>query len=98
MTAEEKLKRLQIKESAKVESIKAQKDVVLAIIGNPLIDLVTAFVVVEYLQKHGYMGFWSGAAVEAAVTGVATAQALAPIAPALLESGEGLAKLLTVLN
>ncbi len=98
MTAEEKLKRLEIKESAKVESIKAQKDVVLAIIGNPLIDLVAAFVVVEYLQKHDYMGFWSGAAVQAAVTGVATAQALAPIAPQLLETGEGVAKLVGMLN
>jgi hypothetical protein len=56
------------------------------LIKNPVVELVGAWYVIEYLQSKN-IGTISGTFVEAAIGGTILAQQLAPIMPDLIKAG-----------
>jgi len=73
----------------------ATKEIALAALGNPMISLVAGVLVLEYAERQGYIGNIIATSTEIGLIGVCTAQAIAPLAPAI---GQGLAALIPALG
>ena len=98
MKPEDKLRRFEVKQAAQAETARAAKEVALAIIGNPLIDLVAGALIMEYAERKGWTGPIITTTTEVGLIGVTTAQALAPIAPQLIEAGADIGKVLSMVK
>lgn len=71
----------------------ARAEVVKELIRNPVVELVAAYVIIEYLQKEKIIPDMAGNVVEAAVVAAVGLQQLAPLAPYIAQSTEGLFKM-----
>jgi len=98
MKDEDRLRRFEVKQAAQVEAIKATKEVAIALVSNPLIDMVAGVLILEYAERKGYAGPVIVTTTEIGLLGVATAQALAPIVPQLLEGAAGAAKVVAMIK
>ena len=80
----------------------SQYELAREVVRNPAFQIVAAFVLIESLQSQKIVGEISGTIAEAGVLTAVTAQQIAPLMPALLESGklgiEGLTKLIPLLG
>lgn len=84
-----------IKAAGKLAEHNATKEIVLGILGNPVILLVGGVATLEYLERQGHIGNVIATTTEVGLIGVCTAQALAPLAPSI---GEGFAALTPLLG
>ena len=93
-TESDKLKRIELKQAAQVEAIRAGKEIAVRFLSNPMFGLVAGVLVLEYAERKGWTGPIITTTTEAGLIGVTTAQALAPIAPQLIEAGSKLGGLI----
>ncbi len=54
---------------------------------NPIVELVLAFALIEKLQDRGVFGSLQATLMEAGVTGIISAQQIAPLLPSLISAG-----------
>lgn len=85
-------------EAIKLAEIQATKELALSIITNPVIAMVLGITFLEIMERKGYGGDWVTPLAQGGVAAVATAQALAPLAPGLLATGEGAGIVKTLLS
>lgn len=80
-----KLRRTEIRANRDIKRSEANRDIILALVKNPVVDLIAGFVVVEALQRfpsdHPIIGNLQGDLIEAALAGIVSIQALAPSIP-----------------
>ena len=75
------------REEKKVAQIRATKEILIAILSNPAVEIVGAYAAVEYLQQRYKFGSITGTAAEATVGAAVVAQMLAPYAPSIIQAG-----------
>lgn len=97
MKPELKLAKLQDKQKEREALI----DLAVKLAGNPIIEIVGGFALIELGQRYPkdkplFTGF-QGNLMQAGLGGIITAQQLAPIMPQLLQGGASLTKLLPML-
>ena len=79
-------------EAEKVARINATRDITLAMLKNPVIEILGAYIILESLQRMNFIkdNAWGnieqGAAMTA-ITGVVTVQQIAPALPSILTAG-----------
>lgn len=84
-TQSEALKIAKIARSmAQAEALKA---IALELIRNPVVEIVGAYIIVEYCQKRGLIPSLAGTFAETAVIGAVTIQQIAPIIPDVVKAG-----------
>lgn len=66
-------------------------DLVRDLAKNPIVELITAIVLIEKLQESGVLSDFLGSSMQVGVAGIITAQQIAPLAPYLAQSAQGLA-------
>ncbi len=54
---------------------------------NPIVELITAVLVIEKMQDLGIIGGWQSLVGEGAITSIITAQQIAPLLPSLIQAG-----------
>lgn len=73
------------RENRKAAIALADRQLVCEVIGNPVLQIVTAYLVIEYAQKRGWVGSIAGTTAEVGVIGAVTLQQLAR-SPELLKA------------
>ncbi len=91
-------RRAELKTQRQAAMTIAVRDVVLALVSNPMISLVLGVTALEYFQRKGYGGTIVTTATEAGLIGVCTAQALAPSLPVLAQGTSDVLKLVPALK
>jgi len=87
------------REARKVKETEAMRDIVVALIRDPALNILAAYILVEQLQKHGVVGGgltgeFNEAVLMTAITTTVGLQAISPILPnLLLASSEALPSL-----
>lgn len=61
-----------------------------ATLGNPVVELLALFLIVEYAQRQGWLGSIAGTALETTGTAAVALQQLAPLAPYIAQGVSGL--------
>ena len=90
ITPEISLRRKEIRIQARSIEIQSTERVLLALIDNPVVEIVAAYIIIEYLQKKGYIPNVAGNIAEAGVLAAVGLQQLAPLAPAIAAGGQAL--------
>jgi len=76
--------------------LQVQRDLLLAVLSNPVIELVGAFVLIESLQRfpseRPIIGNVQGNLLEGAIGGIIAVQQLAPSLPYIVQASEGMTK------
>ena len=75
---------------AKAEKHKADVELMKALISNPVVEIVGAYVIIESLQATKMIGNVAGTAAEAGCLAAVALQQLAPLAPYIAESAKGI--------
>lgn len=78
-----------------IEGIRATRELLLALLSNPAVQIVGAFSLLEYLERRALIGNIAATSAEAGVLTASLAEALAPTLPSL---GEGILTLLKSLS
>lgn len=78
----------------RTETAKALKEISTAVLGNPVIDYIGGLWLLKFAEKHGYPNMDTGVN-QAALLGICTAKAVAPLLP---ELGAGAAPIVTALT
>lgn len=79
------------REARKVEQIKANREIIIALSRNPVVEIAGAYVLLELLQRakvleSGAIGTFEEGAVMTGVVAAVMAQQLAPVLPDLLKA------------
>lgn len=94
LSAEQKLKKAELKSAAQIETIKATKEMTISVLDNPMFGLVLGVIALEYAERKGWTGPIITTSTEAGLIAVSTARALAPILPQLAGITGAAAKLI----
>ena len=85
-------------EAIRVAEIKAQADNLRELLHNPVVEIVAAYVIIELLQRYPsdrpIIGSVAGTVAEAGCLAAVGMQQLAPLAPAIAQGTESIAKVI----
>jgi hypothetical protein len=106
ITAEYRLKKLELDRQLESETMKALADLGRMLLTNPIVELVGGITAVEMLRRYPASkpilgGFWGGldaVVLNGAITGILVAQQIAPSMPYLASGASDLLKLLPAIG
>jgi len=79
------------REKRKTAQIVADRQLAIEIIKNPVVEILAAYISIEWLQRHGQMPALAGTIAEAGVLTAVGMQQIAPLAPYIAQGAQGLA-------
>jgi len=74
------------REARKIQQLQSEKEIILALLKNPVFEIVAGYVLIETLQKAELMPSLAGTIAEGGILTAVAFQQLAPILPDLLKA------------
>lgn len=71
-------------EAVRLAELQTQRELIKALLLNPVVEIIAAYTIIEYLQKQGYIGNVAGSIAEGGCLASVAYQQMSPHIPQLL--------------